>query len=173
MAKYSRKVDLKWILKAAFWTACVYLVILSGVFLFFSYKDTQNNEVHEELLLKLRKVEDLAYIRNTKDNYGGETPAGAIYMYYEFLESQQYPLASTIFTRETRGEHLLKLKDISEPAMRRFVDVLKAAEKSIINVSPNGERFETVAPIKIGFQKVSGYNGGYVWQLEFIDYQLP
>ncbi len=173
MQKHLKKINVKWVLGAVFWTTCVYLLILSGVFVYFSYLEVDNTRTHDALLIKLKNVEDMAYIRNTKDNYGGETPAGAIYMYYEFLESQQYPLASTIFTAETRGEHLSQLKDISEPAMRKFVEVLRLSEKEAMAADISMGRVELSSPIKVVIKQVPGYAGLPVWQIESIDYRLP
>lgn len=172
MLKSIKKINFKWVLGTAFWTSCVYLFILGSVFIYFSYVEARNSRNHNELVQKLKNVENLAFIRNTKDNYGGETPAGAIYMYYEFLESKQYPLASTIFTRETRGRHLDSLKDISEPAMRKFVEVLRVSEKEATKAETSGEKVEIVDPIRIIFKKVPGYLGDPVWQIESIDYRL-
>ncbi len=173
MEKQIKKLNVKWVLGAVFWTTCVYLLILSGVFAYFSYSEASNAKAHDELLTKLRNVETMAYIRNTRDNYGGETPAGAIYMYYEFLESQQYPLASTIFTAETRGEHLSQLRNISEPAMRKFVEVLRLSEKEAMGADASGSKVELLTPIKVVIKKVPGYAGTPVWQIESIDYRLP
>lgn len=173
MEKHIKKLSVKWILVAVFWTTIAYLVILSAGLIYFSSKEASNSKKQAVLLAKLKNVENLAYIRNTKNNYGGETPAGAIYMYYEFLQSKQYPLASTIFTAETRDEHLSKLKDISEPAMRKFVEVLRLSEKEAAKVDASGERVEIPSPIKVVVKKVMGYAGSPVWQIESIDYQLP
>jgi len=172
MLKNIKKINFKLILSSAFWTACVYLFLLGGVFVYFSYLEASNNRKHDELIQKLRNVENLAFARNMKDNYGGRTPAEAIYMYYEFLESQQYPLASTIFTKQSRGAHLAILKDISEPAMRRFVDVLKVSEKKAQEAEPSGKTVEINEPIKIVLRLVDGYEGLPVWQIESIDYRL-
>lgn len=173
MIKHIKKINFKWILVATFWTASAYLLILSGVFVYFSYLEVKNNRTHDDLVQKLRNVENLAFIRNSRDNYGGQTPGEAIYMYYEFLESQQYPLASTIFTKETRGAHLSLLKDISEPAMRRFVEVLRLSEKEAQAAKIEDGRVEIDSPIKIVLKSVDGYAGAPVWQIESIDYRLP
>lgn len=173
MLKHIKKISLKWVLGATFWTVCLYLLILSGVFVYFSYLEAKSNRAYDELSEKLKNVETLAFIRNSKDNYGGETPSGAIYMYYEFLESQQYPLASTIFTKETRGAHLDVLKNISEPAMRKFVEVLRLSEKEAMSVVPSSDKVELNNPIKVVIRQVNGYAGAPVWQIESIDYRLP
>jgi hypothetical protein len=171
--KNINKINLKWVLGAFFVTACAYLVILGVVFIYFSYTEIKNNNDHAKLLLKLKNVETLAYVRNNRDNYGADTPAGTIYMYYEFLESQQYPLASTFFTRETRMAHLEQLKDISEPNMRKFVEVLRIVEKESMGIRPEGDSFKLSSPINVEFKKVPGYAGAPVWQIESMDYRLP
>ncbi len=171
--KNIKKINLQWVLEAFFWTVCAYLVILGSIFVYFSYSEAKKTAYQEELLAKLKVVEDMAYIRNTKANYGADTPAGTIYMYYEFLESQQYPLASTFFTRETRMAHLEKLKDISEPNMRKFVEVLRVSEKEYKGIRPEGDSFKISNPIDMEFRKVPGYEGSPVWQFESIDYKLP
>lgn len=171
--KNTKKINLKWVLGAFFWAASLYLLILGTVFVYFSYTEMKASADYAKLLSKLKNVENLAYIRNNKDNYGADTPAGTIYMYYEFLESQQYPLASTFFTRETRMAHLEKLKDISEPNMRKFVEVLRISEKESMGIRPAGDSFKLSNPIDIEFKKVPGYTGSPVWQIESMDYKLP
>lgn len=171
--KNINKINLKWVLGAFFVTACAYLVILGSVFIYFSYVEMRISSEQEKLSAKLKNVENLAYVRNNKENYGADTPAGTIYMYYEFLESQQYPLASTFFTRETRMAHLEKLRDISEPNMRKFVEVLRISEKESMGISPEGDTFKLSTPINIEFKKVPGYAGSPVWQIESMDYKLP
>jgi len=128
------------------------------------YRDAQL----DEMKLVLKDVQRRLYERQSAGIFGGKTPAETIYLYYEFLESRDFPVLSTYFIPERRAAELARFDGVSEKEILAFVEELRAAEVLARGADVNVSEFKMTSPVNLGLKKMA--NG--IWEFEYINRKL-
>lgn len=143
------------------------LVFLTWMAVIWQKQNAQANQL-AKLESDLVIVRQMLYDRQNAGIYGGTTPAGTIYLYYEFLESRVFPVLSTYFIPENRQAELTRFDGVSEKEILAFVEELRSAEAAAKKASPTKSPYIMTTPLKMELQKME--NG--VWEFTYIDRKL-
>lgn len=167
MKKYNRAGNISWvnISKGVAISIGILAIVAGIIFAVFAYRANQREERLEEMKVILKDIQRRVYERQNAGFFGGKTPAETIYLYYEFLESRDFPLLSTYFVPEKRTEELSRFAGVSEREILAFVEELRAAELLARTADPRATTFTMDSPVNLGMKRME--NG--VWEFEYIN----
>lgn len=121
-----------------------------------------------EMEQTLKVIQERLYARQSEGIYGGKTPAGTIYLYYEFLESRDFPVLSTYFIPEKRAVELSRYDGVSEKEILAFVEELRAAEILARKADSSAKTYKMTSPVNMELKKMPND----VWEFVSINRKL-
>lgn len=127
-------------------------------------KQTSQAKQLAQVQANLAESQKRLYERQSAGIFGGKTPAETIYLYYEFLESRDFPVLSTYFVPEKRVAELSRFDGVSEKEILAFVEELRASEVLAKKAERDVSTYSASFPVEMGLKKME--NG--VWEFEYI-----